>query len=46
MLRGGGGKEIVSLTGEMSMGLYLLEKADIIVCTPGQVSAQWFLKVL
>ena len=35
-----GGKEIVSLTGETSADLRLLEKGDVIVCTPGQVSAQ------
>ncbi len=33
-----GGKEIVSLTGETSADLRLLEKGDVIVCTPGQVS--------
>jgi pre-mRNA-splicing helicase BRR2 len=32
-----GGKEIVSLTGETSADLRLLEKGDIIVCTPTQV---------
>jgi pre-mRNA-splicing helicase BRR2 len=32
-----GGKEIVSLTGEMSADLRLLEKGDVIVCTPSQV---------
>jgi pre-mRNA-splicing helicase BRR2 len=32
-----GGKEIVSLTGEMSADLRLLEKGDVIVCTPTQV---------
>lgn len=32
-----GGKEIVSLTGETSADLRLLEKADVIVCTPTQV---------
>ncbi|THG98887.1 hypothetical protein EW026_g3361 [Hermanssonia centrifuga] len=31
-----GGKEIVSLTGETSADLRLLEKGDLIVCTPGQ----------
>lgn len=33
-----GGKEIVSLTGETSADLRLLEKGDVIVCTPVQVS--------
>ena len=32
-----GGKEIVSLTGETSADLRLLEKGDVIVCTPAQV---------
>ena len=32
-----GGKEIVSLTGETSADLRLLEKGDVIVCTPSQV---------
>ena len=32
-----GGKEIVSLTGEMSADLHLLEKGDVIMCTPMQV---------
>ena len=32
-----GGKEIVSLTGETSADLRLLEKGDLIVCTPTQV---------
>jgi pre-mRNA-splicing helicase BRR2 len=32
-----GGKEIVSLTGETSADLRLLEKGDVIVCTPPQV---------
>lgn len=35
-----GGKEIVSLTGETSADLRLLEKGDVIVCTPTQVSIQ------
>ena len=35
-----GGKEIVSLTGETSVDLRLLEKGDIIVCTPTQVRIQ------
>lgn len=34
-----GGKEIVSLTGETSADLRLLEKGDLIVCTPSQVSS-------
>jgi len=34
-----GGKEIVSLTGETSADLRLLEKGDVIVCTPTQVRA-------
>lgn len=33
-----GGKDIVSLTGETSSDLCLLEKGDVIVCTPSQVS--------
>jgi pre-mRNA-splicing helicase BRR2 len=33
-----GRKEIVSLTGETSADLRLLEKGDVIVCTPGQVN--------
>jgi pre-mRNA-splicing helicase BRR2 len=33
-----GGKEIVSLTGETSADLRLLEKGDVIVCTPTLVS--------
>lgn len=32
-----GGKEVVSLTGETSADLRLLEKGDLIVCTPSQV---------
>jgi pre-mRNA-splicing helicase BRR2 len=32
-----GGKEIVGLTGETSADLRLLEKADVVVCTPTQV---------
>ena len=32
-----GGKEIVALTGETSADLRLLEKGDLIVCTPTQV---------
>ncbi|KAF7968038.1 hypothetical protein HWV62_32144 [Athelia sp. TMB] len=39
-----GGKEIVSLTGETSADLRLLEKGDIIVCTPSQwdvLSRRW-----
>ena len=32
-----GGKEILSLTGEMSADLRLLEKGDVLVCTPTQV---------
>lgn len=34
-----GGKAIVSLTGETSADLRLLEKGDVIVCTPTQVCA-------
>jgi pre-mRNA-splicing helicase BRR2 len=30
-----GEKEFVSLTGETSADLRLLEKGDVIVCTPG-----------
>jgi pre-mRNA-splicing helicase BRR2 len=37
-----GGKEIVSLTGETSADLRLLEKGDVIICTPAQVSQQHF----
>lgn len=33
-----GGKEGISLTGETSSDLRLLEKGDVIVCTPPQVS--------
>jgi pre-mRNA-splicing helicase BRR2 len=33
-----GGKDIVSLTGETSADLRLLEKSDVVVCTPTQVS--------
>lgn len=39
-----GGKEIVSLTGETSADIRLLEKGDLIICTPGQwdlVSRRW-----
>ncbi|KAF7305029.1 putative ATP dependent RNA helicase [Mycena kentingensis (nom. inval.)] len=39
-----GGKEIVSLTGETSADLRLLEKGDVIVCTPTQwdvISRRW-----
>jgi len=39
-----GGKEIVSLTGETSADLRLLEKGDVIICTPAQwdvVSRRW-----
>ncbi|KIJ63099.1 hypothetical protein HYDPIDRAFT_29788 [Hydnomerulius pinastri MD-312] len=39
-----GGKEIVSLTGEASADLRLLEKGDVIVCTPSQwdvLSRRW-----
>lgn len=35
-----GGKEFVSLTGETSADLRLLEKGDVIVCTPTQVGLQ------
>jgi len=35
-----GGKEIVSLTGETSVDLRLLEKGDVIVCMPNQVSVR------
>ncbi|KAG1803104.1 uncharacterized protein BJ212DRAFT_1487150 [Suillus subaureus] len=35
-----GGKEIVSLTGDTSTDLQLLEKRDVVVCTPSQSSAQ------
>jgi pre-mRNA-splicing helicase BRR2 len=34
-----GGKEVVALSGETSADLRLLEKGDVIVCTPGQVSS-------
>ena len=33
-----GSKEIVALTGETSADLRLLEKGDVVVCTPSQVS--------
>ncbi|KAI5989535.1 P-loop containing nucleoside triphosphate hydrolase protein [Pisolithus albus] len=39
-----GGKEIVSLTGESSADLRLLEKGDVIICTPTQwdvLSRRW-----
>jgi pre-mRNA-splicing helicase BRR2 len=39
-----GGKEIVSLTGETSADLRLLEKGDVVVCTPSQwdvISRRW-----
>ncbi len=39
-----GGKEIASLTGETSADLRLLEKGDVIVCTPTQwdvISRRW-----
>ncbi|KAF7363545.1 U5 small nuclear ribonucleoprotein helicase [Mycena sanguinolenta] len=39
-----GGKEIVSLTGETSADLRLLEKGDVIICTPTQwdvISRRW-----
>ncbi|KAH9039430.1 Sec63-domain-containing protein [Lactarius deliciosus] len=39
-----GGKEIVALTGETSADLRLLEKGDVIVCTPSQwdvLSRRW-----
>ncbi|GAA5995998.1 hypothetical protein JCM5350_007013 [Sporobolomyces pararoseus] len=39
-----GGKEIVALTGETSNDIRLLEKGDLIVCTPGQwdlLSRRW-----
>ncbi|KAF8156619.1 Sec63 Brl domain-containing protein [Crassisporium funariophilum] len=39
-----GGKEIVSFTGETSADLRLLEKGDVIVCTPTQwdvISRRW-----
>ena len=38
-----GGKEIVSLTGETSADLRLLERGDVIVCTPSQVRDLLFL---
>lgn len=39
-----GGKEIVALTGETSTDIRLLEKGDLIICTPGQwdlLSRRW-----
>ncbi|KAK4703013.1 hypothetical protein P7C70_g3204, partial [Phenoliferia sp. Uapishka_3] len=39
-----GGKEIVALTGETSSDIRLLEKADLVVCTPSQwdlLSRRW-----
>jgi pre-mRNA-splicing helicase BRR2 len=41
-----GGKEIVSLTGETSADLRLLEKGDVIVCTPTQVRRYFALDYL
>jgi hypothetical protein len=41
-----GGKEIVALTGETSADLRLLEKGDVIVCTPSQVRRAWLDKNL
>lgn len=38
-----GGKEIVSLTGDRSADLRLLEKGDVIVCTPLQVSKAFYM---
>ena len=32
-----GGKEVLALTGETSADLRLLEKADVVICTPNQV---------
>ncbi len=40
-----GGKEIVGLTGETSADLRLLEKADVVVCTPTQVSSKFISKL-
>lgn len=40
-----GGKEIVSLTGDRSADLRLLEKGDVIVCTPTQASLALILVV-
>ena len=40
-----GGKEIVSLTGETTADLRLLEKGDLIVCTPSQVSVSSWLSI-
>ena len=39
-----GGKEIVALTGETSADLRLLEKGDVIVCTPSQVRRHIFFR--
>ncbi|KAM0788324.1 hypothetical protein ACM66B_001467 [Microbotryomycetes sp. NB124-2] len=39
-----GGKEILALTGETSADIRLLEKADVVVCTPEQwdlISRRW-----
>ena len=41
-----GGKEIVSLTGETSADLRLLEKGDVIICTPAQVYLNIYLLTL
>jgi pre-mRNA-splicing helicase BRR2 len=41
-----GGKEIVSLTGETSADLRLLEKGDVIVCTPTQVCFDFVGRIL
>lgn len=38
-----GGKEIVSLTGDRNADLRLLEKGDVIVCTPLQVSKAFYM---
>ncbi|KAF5334550.1 hypothetical protein D9757_015127 [Collybiopsis confluens] len=44
LARSPGGKEIVALTGEASADLRLLEKGDVIICTPSQwdvLSRRW-----
>jgi pre-mRNA-splicing helicase BRR2 len=41
-----GGQEIVSLTGETSADLRLLEKGDVIVCTPTQVCSSCTLHLV
>jgi len=37
-----GGKEVLALTGETSADLRLLEKGDVVICTPNQVGLSSF----